>query len=140
MNLSYHFTLEEMIATEHRDIDNTPTAPIIAHLGQICATLEQVRALLGNGPIHINSGYRCLALNTAVGGAPDSAHMQGWAADFIQPAFGAPIDICRAIVGSAIIFDQIIEEGTWVHLSVAPTLRRSILTKLPGGGYRNGLP
>lgn len=32
-------------------------------------------------PLHVNSGYRCPALNKAVGGVPTSQHVKGEAAD-----------------------------------------------------------
>ena len=54
--------------------------------------------------------------------------------------FAAPLGICRVIAGSALKFDQLIEEGTWVHISFAPAMRRQVLTKNPAGGYYRGLP
>lgn len=136
--LSEHFSLEELTATAHRGIDNTAPPPVVEHLKTLAMALEGVRTLLG-GPLHINSGYRCPDLNKAVGGARNSAHMSGFAADFICPSFGDPLAICHAVVASPIHFDQIIQEGTWCHLSFAPAMRRSILTKAAGGGYRDGL-
>lgn len=32
-------------------------------------------------PFHINSGTRCESNNRTAGGSPDSAHLDGWAAD-----------------------------------------------------------
>lgn len=139
--LSPHFTLEEMLASQEaarNGIDNTPSPTIIQHLKEICTRAEAVRALLGH-PMLVSSGYRSPALNSAIGGAIGSAHCDGDAMDFICPAFGSPITICRAIFQSAIEFDQLIEEGTWVHISFAATMRRQVLTKAPGGGYATGL-
>lgn len=138
MELSEHFTLEEMVATSHRDIDNTPSPEIVAHLTQTAAALETVRTLLKNLPMHINSGYRCPALNAAVGGVPNSAHLSGFAADFICPAYGNPLTICRALQVSDIPFDQVIEEGTWVHFAIGGAMRGQVLTKTPTG-YATGL-
>lgn len=137
MQLTEHFSLEELTATAHRGIDNTAPAPIVPHLKMLAEGLERVRALLGH-PIHVNSGYRCPDLNTEVGGSKTSAHMKGYAGDFICPAFGSPLEICKTIVHSELEFDQIIQEGTWVHLSFDPANRRSILTK-SGSGYKQGL-
>ena len=53
--------------------------------------------------------------------------------------FGAPRDVCRAIAASSLAFDQLIEEGSWTHLSFDPRMRRQILTKREGGGYELGL-
>ena len=128
--LSEHFTLEEMIFSStaiRLSIDNSPSMPIVAHLTALAAGLEKVRALLG-APMHIDSGYRCPSLNSAVGGAKESAHMTGYAADFTCQAFGPPLSIVQAIVENGIKFDQCIQEGTWVHISFDPKLRGQVLT------------
>lgn len=140
MQLSDHFSLEELTATSHRELDNTPTPEIVAALTDTASNMERVRALLDGNAIHVNSGYRSPAVNAAVGGVSNSAHMSGHACDFVCPAFGAPLDICRRLDAELALFDQVIEEGTWVHVSFAPTLRGQIMTKNPAGGYYNGLP
>lgn len=137
--LSEHFSLEELSITQVRDVDNTPPADMVENLKVLAAGLEKVRALLGH-PLIINSGFRCADVNARVGGVSNSAHLFGWAADFICPAYGAPLAICRALADApAVPFDQIIEEGTWVHFSVDPRMRGQVLTKNPGGGYSTGL-
>lgn len=131
MNLSPHFTLEEAIFSSiaiRAGIDNHPTQDIVANMVQAAAGMEKVRTLLGERPIHVDSWYRCLLLNKAVHGAEHSDHMQGWCIDFICPSFGTPTDIVKAVIASSIIFDRIILEGTWVHVSFAPALRRQIET------------
>lgn len=140
MMLSQHFSLEEMAITQIRGVDNTPPPEAVANLRLVAAALERVRAILRSNPMIISSGYRSAVVNTRVGGSPKSAHMQGLAADFICPSFGTPLTICRMIDSSDIPFDQLIEEETWVHFSVAPALRREILTKNPAGGYWPGIP
>lgn len=84
MNLTMHFTLEEMIHSDYaekHDISNSPSQIIIDNLMMLCVLiLEPLRTTL-NRPIFINSGYRCKELNKAVGGVPDSHHLQGLAAD-----------------------------------------------------------
>ena len=130
MNLTSHFTLEELTFSSTatvQAIDNTPTPEIVENLATLCASLEQVRTILGF-PMHIDSGYRCRALNLAVRGVPNSAHVTGYAADFICPQFGKPLDVVKALAASDLKWDQVIQEGTWVHLSVAPTMRQQILT------------
>ena len=128
--LTEHFALEELTfsSTATRlGIDNSPSLEIVACLTQCAMGLEKIRALLGQ-PMHIDSGYRCPDLNKAVGGAADSAHMQGYAADFICPAFGTPLEIVHAIQAAGIPLDQCIQEGTWVHVSFAPAMRNEYLT------------
>ncbi len=78
-------------------------------------------------------------MNAAVGGAENSAHMTGHACDFICPGFGTPLEVCRKLQASGIRFDQVIQEGTWTHISFAPTMRGQILTKAANGGYTTGL-
>ncbi|WP_423379547.1 D-Ala-D-Ala carboxypeptidase family metallohydrolase [Burkholderia sp. LMG 32019] len=147
-NLTAHFTLEELTASDaarRRGIDNTPSAAVTANLRRTAETLERVRDVLGGRPVIITSGYRAAALNHAVGGVPSSAHLSGLAADFVCPKFGMPLDICRAIAASTIEFDQLIQEGTWVHIGLAPIgtkPRRQVLTATFGATsttYSEGL-
>lgn len=141
MNVTPHFTLEELMQSQtaaRLGLDNTPPAEMIAALKRTAQLLEEVRALLGK-PILVSSGYRSPAVNRAVGGAVNSAHMLGCAADFSCPSFGSPLDICRAIAGSDIAFDQLIHEfRAWVHIAWAPSPRKMVLT-IDGAGTRPGL-
>ena len=137
MNLSLHFSLAELVASQvatRKGIDNTPAPAIVANLTRLAALLEQVRALVG-APITISSGYRSPALNRAVGGAASSAHVLGLAAD-ISTAKLAPKALALLIRQSDIAFDQLIYEGTWVHIGLSTgALRRQVLTaKFAGGG------
>ena len=113
---------------------------MVANLRATAAQMEEVRRLLGDHVISVTSGYRCPELNRAVGGSRISAHLTGHAVDFNCYGFGEPLAVCRAIAEASVAFDQLIEEGTWVHLSFEPRLRRQVLTKRPGGGYGLGLP
>lgn len=137
--LTAHFALEELACTQHREIDNRPPPEILGTLKSTAARMEEVRRLLGDRVITVSSGYRCPALNRAVGGAPTSAHLSGHAVDFNCFAFGSPRAVCRAVAGSRLPFDQLIEEGSWVHISFDPRMRRQVLTKRPRGGYALGL-
>jgi hypothetical protein len=110
-----------------RGIDNTASLEIVDHLKVAAAGMEEVRALLG-APIHVDSGYRSPALNEAVRGVPGSAHTAGYAVDFICPRFGAPLEIVKIIAASSVKFDQLIQEGTWVHISFDPAMRQEVLT------------
>jgi hypothetical protein len=47
--------------------------------------LEALRLKLGNKPITVNSGFRSIAHNADIGGASDSMHMYGTAADLDVP-------------------------------------------------------
>lgn len=137
--LSPHFSLDELTVTEVRRFGNAPPPRVVERLERLALRLEAVRSLLGDRPLRINSAYRSAAVNRAVGGALHSAHIQGWAADVTCRAFGPPLAICRRLAASPLEFDQLIEEGTWVHISFDPRMRREVLTKREGGGYVAGL-
>ena len=136
MNLSPHFSLAELVSSQvatRKGIDNAPAPAIVANLTRLAALLEQVRALVG-APIAISSGYRSPALNKAVGGAANSAHVLGLAAD-ISTAKLTPKALALLIRQSDIAFDQLIYEGTWVHIGLSTgALRRQVLTAKFAGG------
>ena len=130
MNLSASFSLASLTFSEtaiRKGISNDPTPEQIANLTELALALEQVVILLGY-PITIHSAFRSPKLNAAIGGSAHSAHMDGFAADFTCGQFGSPLEVCKAIAGSDIPFDQVITEGTWCHFSVAPALRKETLT------------
>jgi uncharacterized protein YcbK (DUF882 family) len=127
MNLSPHFTLDELTHTDHREIDNTPTQDEISNLQQLANFLEEVKTVLGGKPIMISSGFRCKALNDAVGSKDTSQHRTGFAADFRVPGM-TPDEVVRAVIASGIGYDQIIREfDRWTHISVADNPRKQAL-------------
>ena len=132
MRLSDHFTLDELIFSQtavRKSLDNTPTAGQISNLKALCMNiLEPVRVRVDRKPIYITSGFRGYALNKAIGGSGKSAHMEGFAADFVVPKFGTPKEVADIIACSDIEFDQLIYEGKWVHISYNPDPRREMLT------------
>jgi uncharacterized protein YcbK (DUF882 family) len=124
MNLSEHFTLEELTRSEvaeRKGLDNTPNASEIANLTRLAALLEQVRSLL-NKPIMLNSGFRSKAVNDSVGSKDSSQHRIGCAADLRIPGM-TPKQVVEAVIASDIGYDQIIEEfSSWTHISVPNTI------------------
>lgn len=147
MQLSPHFTLEELVFSEtavRLNIDNTAPPPAaVANLKKLATdVLEPLRALLGNQPLHISSGYRCLALNTALKSAPTSHHVVGGAADFTCASYGSPLKVAQAIAASNIPFGQLIHEfGSWVHISVLPVSNPAVnrIITIDRLGTRSGL-
>lgn len=75
--------------------------------------LQPLRDAWGK-PLKVNSGYRCKALNAAVGGVPTSQHVKGEAADI---AAGDPVKLARLAVKLELPFDQMILYPTFVHFS-----------------------
>jgi zinc D-Ala-D-Ala carboxypeptidase len=118
MNLSEHFTYEELTHTDHREFDNTPNASELANLTRLAGFLEQVKTVLGNKPIMINSAFRSKQVNDAVGSKDTSQHRIGCAADIRVPGM-TPDEVTRAIIVSDLPFDQCIREfDRWTHISV----------------------
>ena len=127
MNLTEHFTLEELTTTSHRQFDNTPNEKELANLQKLAEFLEQVKTTLDGKPIMINSAFRSKAVNDSVGSKDTSQHRLGYAADFKVPGM-TPDQVVRAIIASDLQFDQIIREfDAWTHISISPSPRRQAL-------------
>lgn len=147
MQLSAHFHLDELVASQtaaRRAIDNTPDDEVVTNLRRLAEVMESVRKALGNNAIIVTSGYRCVALNSAIGGSKTSAHCHGCAIDFISPRFGDPYDICLVIqAATGIKYDKLIHEyGRWVHLAIpraGESARWQALTKCSGQPYITGI-
>lgn len=126
MQLSPHFKLVEFTRSataQARHIDNTPNEEQIKNLKFLCDNvLEPLREQFG--PIIIGSGFRCPALNTAVGGVKNSQHKTGEACDIHLPS----IEVGKKyfeFLKKLPIFDQLIWERDnprsnhyWIHVSI----------------------
>lgn len=128
-----YFTIEELTASTTavaRGIDNTPTPGVRQNLERLVNNLlDPLRQAWGK-PLTVNSGYRCPALNAAVGGVGGSHHVLGMAADITT---GNKVDnrrLFQMVLDLGLPFTQMIDEHgfSWVHLSYDPTnLKRQIL-------------
>jgi uncharacterized protein YcbK (DUF882 family) len=121
MNLTPHFTLEELTASETAERngwDNSPNDQELANLTRLADFLEQVKVVLNGKPIMISSGLRTKKVNDAVGSRDTSQHRIGCAADFRVPGM-TPDQVVKAIIASGIGYDQIIREfDRWTHISI----------------------
>ena len=83
-----YFSIEELVksaSAERLTIDNTPPRAAQRMLTILVEQLlDPIRRRYG-APIIVTSGYRCPALNTAVGGVANSHHIVGCAADIVAP-------------------------------------------------------
>lgn len=139
--LSTHFSLAEMTASDmaKRIGDrNQPDAEALARMKDLCLhVLEPLRAHFGR-PVHVNSGFRSLRVNRAVGSGDTSQHRKGEAADIEIPGV-SNVAVARWIRDN-LDFDQLILEGYrsgipnsgWVHVSWRVSNRR-------GRSGRNGV-
>jgi len=118
MNLSTHFTLDELTHTDHRELDNTPNEQELANLNRLAAFLEEVKTVLGGKPIMVNSAFRSKAVNDAVGSKDTSQHRVGCAADLRIPGM-TPDEVVKAVIAAGIGYDQVIREfDRWTHVSI----------------------
>lgn len=91
--------------------------------------LDPLREAWGR-PLAVSSGYRCPALNKAVGGSATSHHMKGMAADITT---GNKVDnrrLFQLIINLKLPFTQLIDERdfSWVHVSYDPeNVKRQVL-------------
>ena len=121
MNLSPHFTIEELTHTDHREFSNEPNESETENLKRLAAFLEQVKTVLGGKPIMVNSAFRSKAVNDAVGSKDTSQHRIGCAADIRVPGM-TPDQVVKAVIAAGLGYDQVIREfDRWTHISVPNT-------------------
>lgn len=119
-----HFTIDELCRSDtarSRGIDNTPTEEVKKSLTALVDNvLDPLREWYGK-PIYVNSGYRCPALNKAVGGVANSQHLTGQAADIDTNDRSENRCLMKHIEDN-LDFDQLIWEngGAWLHVSYRP--------------------
>ncbi len=131
--LSEHFTLGELTKSgSHPEVYNIPSHEAIANLKRVCEWLEILRKAHG-GPIIINSGYRSPQLNRKIGGAPNSNHLTGCAADIRVKNMEQLIRYAAILLDyadeSKQEFDELLIErnrygAIWLHFAVRPSGNR----------------
>lgn len=146
--ISDNFTYRELTrssAASRLGIDNTPTEAQTANLKRLALTvLEPAKELLGGVVFHVDSGFRCAAVNAAVGStAKKSAHLDGRAADIV-PKVDDLREAFDKIRASDIPFDQLIlESNAWIHFGIAEdgvTPRKQALIATGGPGNWSYVP
>lgn len=122
MNQPKYFTLKEMInsnTAKSKGIDNTPTWSIVLNLLELVQNvLDPIREAYKK-PITVNSGYRCIELNRAVGSKDNSQHILGLAADITVGSREANKQLFEFIQSNIKEWDQLINENNyqWIHIS-----------------------
>jgi zinc D-Ala-D-Ala carboxypeptidase len=126
MNLSEHLSLDEFTHSDTanaKGIDNSLPDELLETAKYTANNLfEPIRELLGGVSIKINSGFRCVELNTAVRGVATSQHVKAQAIDMF-PRNMTVQDAFEEIRNSNLVWDQLILEhdsrGTiWIHASI----------------------
>jgi hypothetical protein len=138
MKLSEHLDLAEVTRSESAKRKGISNEPTVEHLDNFKKLAEHIFEPIRNHfnvPIHISSGYRSKALNTAIGGASSSQHCLGQAIDIDMDGSSNGVtnaDIFKYIK-SELPFDQLIWEfgndnnPDWVHVSYSDRNRKEIL-------------
>ncbi|MCQ2243820.1 MAG: D-Ala-D-Ala carboxypeptidase family metallohydrolase [Bacteroidaceae bacterium] len=128
IKLSPHFVLSEFTrsstAAAH-GIDNTPTLGSVSNLQYLCEKILEPLRAHANQPIIINSGYRCLQLNKAIGGVSTSNHLSGYAADIKVPNNKVGEEWFDWMQKNIPDFDELILERNtpssptfWIHVAI----------------------
>lgn len=127
-----YFTIKELSNSStavQKKIDNTPNSEVVNNLEKLVEyILDPLRERYGK-PIHVNSGYRCPALNKAVNGSKTSHHMTGLAADITAGSVAKNKILFNLAQELDLPFDQLIDEKNfkWVHISYSDKPRKQIL-------------
>lgn len=124
-----YFTIKELTRSttaELRGIDNTPSQQVIDNLTALVENVLDPLREAWCAPIHVNSGYRCAALNKAVGGVPTSQHILGEAADITVGTRAKNQRLYALLRQLNLPVDQAINEHDfrWIHVSYGPRHRR----------------
>lgn len=136
MKLSENFTLDELLRSDTANRlkvveQYTPSQAVIENLRKLSVNiLQPIRNALGKS-IRVTSGYRCKRLNGLIGGARNSQHTEGKAAD-IEVDGMTNQELMKFIIDLDLPFDQIINEyepNGWIHISFDEKRnRKQILT------------
>ena len=134
--ISEHFTMFDVVNSATalaRKIDNRPTAQVVTNATALIKNvLEPIRNHF-NSPLNVNCMYRSPNLNKVVGGVSTSQHVKGQAADItvnnhsIQEVFN--------YIKKNLVYDQLIQEGTWIHISFSLIKNRKQSLKLVNDKY-----
>jgi uncharacterized protein YcbK (DUF882 family) len=122
MKLSTNFSLDEFASAD----GTAPSGEVLKNLTELAKNLEVLRKHIGQ-PIRVTSGFRSREHNRKIGGATNSFHVLGMAAD-IQVSKMTPEQVAKAI--ELLIAEGKIKEGglgiyrTWVHYDVRGTKAR----------------
>lgn len=119
--ISKHISIEEATQSPtalRLKIDNIPSDEVLENMRLVAEKcFEPIRAWYGK-PIKVNSFYRSLPLNKAVGGSASSQHVKGEAMDI---SAGSKEENKKIFdwAKANLKFDQLINEYdyTWVHIS-----------------------
>ena len=114
------FSISELTASDKAaqyNINNMPDIHSLDNMLElIYYVLQPLREIIKK-PMKITSGFRNSEVNKLVGGAKNSQHLNGQAADFKVDGM-TPAAVIEIVKKSGIEFDQVINEyNQWTHIS-----------------------
>ncbi|WP_348689578.1 D-Ala-D-Ala carboxypeptidase family metallohydrolase [Paramuribaculum intestinale] len=128
-----YFSFQEFERSEtayRHGIDNTLPDKLKGNVAALVdKVLDPLREAWGK-PITVTSGYRCAALNKAVGGSGTSHHCKGMAADISTGNKVENRRLFQLIIDLGLPFTQLIDEKgfSWVHVSLDQSdVKRQVL-------------
>mgnify|MGYP002622357445 CR=1 FL=1 len=125
VQLSEHFWLHEFTdsyTARMLCLKNEPPPEAVECLRNLCLQVLEPLRLWAGIPVQISSGYRCPALNRAVGGAPHSWHLTGCAADLHLPSVATGkrwYAYLRCLPHTELLWEQR-GSTTWIHVALRP--------------------
>jgi putative chitinase len=151
--MSKNFSLSEATASntadDYRIVNYPSNDQTMANISWAQEGMEKVRTILGDKPIKVNSWLRVEELEKIVAKkdyegwcarhkkAKDAAswkeyftrkgHPRGFCIDFTCTAFGTPAQVVAKLQSSSLKYDQLICEGTWVHVSFDPAMKQQTM-------------
>jgi len=124
--ISEHISYKEGVYSNtatRRGIDNTPDDDQLSNMELVAEEVFEPLRVYVDGPIKINSFFRCPELNKAIGGSSKSQHCQGQAID-LDDTFGRATNAeMYHFIKEKLNFDQLIWEfgdddnPDWIHVS-----------------------
>lgn len=117
-----YFSIGELCRSNVADLKGIPNHPNTYQKMNmeklIRNVLDPLRFKFGK-PIYVNSGFRCATLNELIGGARNSQHMDGKAADITSGNKKDNKVIFELVQSMGLEFDQLINENqfSWIHIS-----------------------
>ena len=142
MKLTPHFTLDEMVKSQtalRLGLDNTPATDEMKSLLALCDTVLAPVRIHWAKPVVVNSGFRALRVNRAIGSRDSSQHAKGEAADIEIP--GIDNLVLYYWIAEELDFDQLILEfyngepsSGWVHVSYVGLENRNQTLRIDKGG------
>ena len=140
-----HFSLVEFTSSDtvaRLNIDNSLPNELRGNAYRTLEMMERIRLHI-NAPITITSGYRCEALNRAIGSKPGSDHTLAFAVDFKASRAGTPAEIAKSL---ALVVDMlgigqlILEFQSWCHVSYcSPSKAINRIITIDKNGTRAGI-